>query len=728
MPFDELATRRSLPFSATTSTSLANVACHKRSTPPPVPLKSITLLQEIAKSNAAAERSNFQRLGSDRTPHRPAPPVPAPGQVPVHRAQPRPERHHSSPAGLSFAEEQPTLAEEPNETSPDPSQAEETVRKRRREQRQNVISELALTEMKYIRDLTITYETFNLHTPQYLEAKGIDPTLLFGNILEIIHTSENLLEKIHLSMKGKAEEDQLIAPSFLEMAEELRAVYGRYCMSHEKALALLAKCTEDSHQDKANLLVVVRKMTDVASSINESKRRNDIVLKYLEDGNRTLSTRISKFSFHSVAKMSSRLGMKLSSSLGIGTIIKDPAFEEQEQMFHTLEKAVRMFIKNVESFMAILHDVVMTQLRCAEAIADFYKETKDTANVDEFRMAQHTLVAEVFPTFTQDELNLAKHNYEALNSQLLEELPKLNTLASNIYVDCIAKFISERKMFSGRVTKQYLELMNLPVMIGCTGDVVDVLDMFKVKHNIVSSDLATFSFSSKQFKQDGTLKRNSKLSPNVTARGEPTSAIHQSPSQKAYLLSRYSPENLFIVSETHISAEVLELSVAENSVVGVIKKQDPMANTERWFVDVGGSSVRGCTKPFTEKPKKDFCPGDVYAPCMQLSMSPQSQTEQPPPRYDEVVSQSPSPEPVDLDNTQHDNQSHLYEEIPENEFYYAEYDFTSLGADFISLKKGQVVNVVHKHDVVGNSEWWYVENRTGESGYVPANYLVKYNT
>jgi hypothetical protein len=57
-------------------------------------------------------------------------------------------------------------------------------RKKNAEQRQNVITELVLTEKEYVRDLKITYEIFNLHNPRPLEARGIDVKVVFGNILE----------------------------------------------------------------------------------------------------------------------------------------------------------------------------------------------------------------------------------------------------------------------------------------------------------------------------------------------------------------------------------------------------------------------------------------------------------------------------------------------------------------------------------------------------------------
>ena len=61
----------------------------------------------------------------------------------------------------------------------------------------------------------------------------------------------------------------------------------------------------------------------------------------------------------------------------------------------------------------------------------------------------------------QEELLDTKNMYEALNAHLLEELPALNKMSSEVLVECLAAFVSARKMLSGKITKQYLALMQV---------------------------------------------------------------------------------------------------------------------------------------------------------------------------------------------------------------------------------------------------------------------------
>lgn len=43
----------------------------------------------------------------------------------------------------------------------------------------------------------------------------------------------------------------------------------------------------------------------------------------------------------------------------------------------------------------------------------------------------------------------------------------------------------------------------------------------------------------------------------------------------------------------------------------------------------------------------------------------------------------------------------------------------------LTVSSGEVVRVVDKHDLDGNTEWWLVESCASQKGYVPASYLYK---
>ncbi|XP_063874664.1 dynamin-binding protein-like isoform X1 [Scylla paramamosain] len=61
-------------------------------------------------------------------------------------------------------------------------------------------------------------------------------------------------------------------------------------------------------------------------------------------------------------------------------------------------------------------------------------------------------------------------------------------------------------------------------------------------------------------------------------------------------------------------------------------------------------------------------------------------------------------------------------ELAEPLFYYALYNFGGSDGTQLNLTAGQVVRVLH----AVSSDWWFVEERSGKQGYVPASYLTRY--
>jgi hypothetical protein len=62
-----------------------------------------------------------------------------------------------------------------------------------------------------------------------------------------------------------------------------------------------------------------------------------------------------------------------------------------------------------------------------------------------------------------DDVEKSRSTFEALNSQLLEELPKLLEVSTSIFNDSVSEFVLLRKIFVGKVTKELLSLMDVSI-------------------------------------------------------------------------------------------------------------------------------------------------------------------------------------------------------------------------------------------------------------------------
>ncbi|XP_014482801.1 PREDICTED: dynamin-binding protein-like [Dinoponera quadriceps] len=759
-------------------------------------LEDFVVIRHKEENVTTSEEQKPKRMSQ---PHRPAPPAPAPGRVPLQKD------------AAANAEPSVQGGSERNESVTDGAI---DIREKRADQRQNVISELVITEKEYVRDLKLTYETFNLYDPNSLTSKGIDVSTLFGNILEVIHIAEELLDMILRAMKGRDESLQMIGPCFVKMAEKLKTVYVKYCGNHEASLTLLKKyenneeimrifnkgiealrhqiacfdmssilikpvqrilkyplilyelikCTEDNHLDKATTEDAWKAMTNVASYINEYKRRKDIVSKYLDNDN-TLIGKMSKLSMHSVAKMSTRLSTRLSASLGLTNVACDVQFEELEKQFRSIEKCTWQLAKDVEQCTVHLNEEAMSGDVIAEFLGHYYQGT--TSDVKRFQEIRSTIWSQYMPDFksciekrvnaplhllatllegpavliskrhdklldydaaisksekykeskiVQEELFTAKSNYEALNQQLLEELPILLDSAANILVSCISAFAGARKLLSGRITKQYLTLCEASPHLSTQ----DVLESFLVNHNLVWNQITRFAFA-------GT-------NPRVDEEGQAQLCM-QSEKQRIRLREKYAADKLYIVVEDVASTSALDVGAARGTLVAAIKKQDPMGDPAKWYVDTGitqGFLPSQKLKPAQQSPPRDSAAATNVAatrkspPNLMSLDSPEKEVRK--------ASQSHLQDLLSLDMNKEPRVSRTYSNIPEtprvqvyqninSEFYYAMYDFAANIPGTLSIMNGQALRLLRPHDEKGNDEWWLVENRDGKQGYVPRNYL-----
>ncbi|XP_015929681.1 rho guanine nucleotide exchange factor 38 isoform X2 [Parasteatoda tepidariorum] len=839
---------------------------------------------------------------------------------------------------------------------------EQEKKKKLKEQRECIITELLQTERDYISDLKLLQDTF-LRNPKEAKDKGIDINTLFGNLDEVIDVASRLLRRL----QKQSRDTQLIGECFVDMCGEMKEVYGHYCRNHDEVntvvdkidsnsaggqylkhkleimkrqtncfdlpamlikpvqrilkypllLNELLKCTEDNHPDKQWLMQATTLMTDVAAAVNEFKRRKDLVFKYRKQADTSLSGRVSKLSIHSMAKKTSRFGMRLSTTIGLKTISKDEEFEKLGTKFNALEKSLKIFQKDILEYMKKAEELVATAFNMAEEIAELYQEKKNQQEVDQFRSTHRIILTQHWDVFKQtversinspiklllqsfrgptnliqkryDKLldhesstskleknkdatkikllqenqTMAKNTYEALNSQLLDDLPKLCDLSIEILYDCIRCFLKAKKNFVGRAALLLITLMDLPLLLGSQGN--SILETFQVKHTLVIDDLSRLSISPKEFDsclKSNTLKRNSSprgsrlsFSGNLTSKS-------QNSGQRVKVKSCYPQTDLYTANQNFDAVDIMDITLKKGDVVGVIKKQDPMGQNLRWFVDNGDNKgfvpakclVKNLPNSSVSKvsgaddwnimqvssPNVPTNQQDIYAQSKKAltSQSPKfpNKTTQPvrpapvvssslrvvaPSRYpvnppapdrmsNRISSSATVTQPSVNENTSanssepthryeeidefskdiiqptstlmdsvpvtgtknvskaidefdpysvaksgtelYDNvpddvdnlySLHRYEDIPEDsnyaevpndldcenipEYYFALYDFLPNGANQLPLKQGQVVLVLHKCDLNRNSQWWFVEDRHAQKGYVPAAYLNKYS-
>ncbi|GFR63555.1 dynamin-binding protein-like [Elysia marginata] len=531
----------------------------------------------------------------------------------------------------------------------------------------------------------------------------------------------------------------------------------------------LLKNTEPDHPDKVDIMDAIKAMTDVAKAINEYKRRKDLVYKYKKSSDQSFSDKISKLNLHSIKKKSSRMKGRLSTNLGIGLQTRDEAFEQEEIKFRNLEKAVRIFQRSVVQY---LNDS-QEQMRCRElfvedvvefyidkpcievtklqevmaALLDLFVKMKETIEnvvvvplntlVSLFNAPSHVIEKrfdklldynnQLGKTENDKELQSARNDYEAMNAQLLDELPKFYNLAFGMLRNCVSAYVLARRDFMDQSLKESCCLLQLPSI----ANKANVMEVFSIRHTTSYDHVSLLSFIPRGFNpRVDTIKADKARLKGKTGPGEAIQANvntlaqatpgSQSDSQRAYLRSTYAANKLFKVTKSHVASDLMDISLTEGMLVGVVKELDPMGNKERWFLDDGLS--------------KGFAPSTGLTPA---ALSPVNIVNNEGGMDEDVLSvhSHDSGENVVISGNDGravftsgtvllENSPQRQEEEQPKQYHYALYDFAARQANEASLQAGHPVNVIAFQDIDGNTEWWLVEGADGQRGYAPANYMA----
>lgn len=146
-------------------------------------------------------------------------------------------------------------------------------------------------------------------------------------------------------------------------------------------------------------------MTAVATYINESKRKKEIVLKYRDSGqDEKLSQKISRFTMHSVAKKSSRIGMLLKTSLGMAPTVCS-SFIRSQPFFLLRYKIKVSFVPFPRLAIRLLTKSRRASVNCFVSSKQPSMTLPRSANSSRLQRRPSTTYQRQLPRFTAREVN-----------------------------------------------------------------------------------------------------------------------------------------------------------------------------------------------------------------------------------------------------------------------------------------------------------------------------------
>lgn len=600
---------------------------------------------------------------------------------------------------------------------------------KRKNKQKKVIEELIKTEESYTQDISLLADVM-----KYLEENEntrVNTEMLFGNLPLILHLSTRLFTRFKNADQDELDVNGLpsrLASCFIDMAAEMKECYSSYCHNYEEAIGLLEKYEEDisvssvltnavksvcngreaapfilssflikpvqrvlkyplllselnkNHVgeglSKEVLKEALTTVTDVATAINEFKRRKDLVQKYreTEDG---IGKKVQKLNWHSVAKKSSRINQRITQFTGLNSQTVDETFNEQEKRFRGLEKLIKAALKNIVQFVEEFKESAGIEKLCAESIRQFYDEEVAPEEVLKYYTVV-SIIAEQYSnetvTFiqdhvteplsqlvqlfqgpfrliqkrndkcldydraknkaakakytkerdkinqTQEELTLNQNIYLALNTQLLEELPTLCYHCSSVIKYCLTNFVEAQRRYLNKAFVQMHDLWQLPFVV----------------------------------KDSDTMERHQEL-------------IQKAMVQLASLA--FIPANLHKDTTRRSQTQVVSSALVKASFFVDFDEAPDSTSPTHPLIDLSSDNIDTVDQALTNidlPPKQDS--DDCHTTCV------------------------------------------------------VKFSFEAECDAEISAVEGTVVNVLRKCDKTGNPEWWLVE-QNGRKGYIPQAFL-----
>ncbi|XP_005518031.2 PREDICTED: rho guanine nucleotide exchange factor 38 [Pseudopodoces humilis] len=695
-------------------------------------------------------------------------------------------------------------------------QEDEEVSRRMMARRVKIIAELLQTEKDYISDLDLCIKEV-IQPLRNMQIARFDVDGLFSNI-ELVHQlSAKLLSLLEEATTDVEPPMQIIGEVFLQIKGPLEDTYKIYCYHHDDAHTMLEYYEKDeelkkhlrdcvqslkkiyeeegkpnlmdlgsllikpvqrlmkyplllhellnstpaSHPDHEGLQEALLTMKNINVNINELKRRKDLVLKYRKnDDDETLKEKFSRLNIHSISKKSKRVTSHLKILTRGEPQVKDGTFNKEEKLFQSLEKTVKLCVKNISLCSQHLQDSIHLAAQNITELQEILQDKDDkvnncsenqtnTANLCEDFMAQldklvltplSTLQA-LFPgpqkliqkrydklldynSYLQrsggEELDLAKKDYEALNAQLVEELQVFNRTAYKIVLNCLHCFITLlRNIMFAALQSNSAVMVPVPLSSSSICEVQNQLIEEVHKLNFVKEN------SSATFIERKLSLERKKPVPS------PLESPRQTEDHRSKLLSTYSTELLYQAKRKCNAAQEFDIDLHEGELVAVVEQKDPFGSTSRWLVDTGiltGYVYSSFLRPYNPaKAQKDdaengFGGDDFDDISLFVSSRPPTDSSTRSPGYKK--SDSSSPFYFCENPTINGTGTGALQGVDDQHVFYAVYAFQARSDEELSLQEYQRVRILHFSDLSGNKEWWLAEAK-GQKGYVPSNYLGK---
>eukprot|EP00039_Didymoeca_costata_P009788 m.130428 g.130428 ORF g.130428 m.130428 type:complete len:981 (-) comp14603_c0_seq5:83-3025(-) len=563
--------------------------------------------------------------------------------------------------------------------------------------RERILDEIIKTEDQMVNDLDGVVSVY-MKDPD-LERNGIAVPKLFGNLADVAKLARRFHNAL-LEQQDRSEEEQTIGALFLQYTEEIREVYVKYCVNYESANVLLnekyythaptkeyldglharlqaeinstapdlnnflikpvqrimkyplllkelGKETDASQDDRKNLDKATEEMGKVALAINEGKRTQELLARYLPSGpnksradNRSVRARGGVM--HSVAKKGGRFQERMIEMFQKASATMDEdniEFADLVKKLHSLVHNIKAFKKSAQKhkeasfecaksldecggkLVAVFEDgdrEYITQVRASlhqiggdtntyckslqtnvieplEKIVPVFEspfkliEKRDDKRVDFERMKRKCKDPEKQKAF-QKELDLSRSTYLAMHNQLKEDLPQLLEMGTLFLSRVMDTFLKARLVLMRASREALVKCSKIEGNVYPDKNAIFAVHKQTIRE-VAQYFMENFRDTPETFAKDFNLKE---LHSKIKLRPRPFRVAINSTVQPKSVPPAFSASSELVKCVYDFQAETeMELSVKAGQMLKVLQHSDPSGN-EDWMNVQDEKGGSGC--------------------------------------------------------------------------------------------------------------------------------------